>query len=82
MAANQGQFGWVELLTPDAATAQQFYADLFGWTFDGTDEGYHEIKLGDRAKGGIRTVGAGGYRARSFLRGPGRAGGFDDGDAN
>ncbi len=26
---------WIELLAPDPAGAESFYADLFGWAFDG-----------------------------------------------
>jgi len=29
-----GTFSWVELLTSDAAAAKEFYADLFGWSYD------------------------------------------------
>jgi hypothetical protein len=49
---------WNELGTREPAAAMAFYGDLFGWTFDSAGEGYHEIKLGERANGGIRTVGA------------------------
>ena len=38
-----GKVIWVDLVTPDAARAKQFYGSLFGWTFRETQakpEGY------------------------------------------
>ncbi len=40
---------WIELLAPDPAGAESFYADLFGWAFDGG-----VARLGGRAVAGIR----------------------------
>lgn len=51
-----GAFSWSELMTPDPASAREFYGALFGWTFDEMPmpEGtYNVIKLGEAAVGGI-----------------------------
>lgn len=51
-----GAFSWSELMTPDPASAREFYGALFGWTFDEMpmpDGTYNVIKLGDAAVGGI-----------------------------
>jgi uncharacterized protein len=45
-----GTFSWVELLTSDAAAAKDFYADLFGWTYDDLplpDGGTYTMVLND-----------------------------------
>jgi predicted enzyme related to lactoylglutathione lyase len=53
-----GALTWNELGTTDVAAAKQFYADLFGWTYDDLDmdgQGtYSIIRSGDRSGGGIR----------------------------
>ncbi len=36
---DQGTPSWIELMTPDQAAAQTFYAGLFGWSFDDHDMG-------------------------------------------
>ena len=28
-----GEFCWINILTPEPAVAQQFYASLLGWTY-------------------------------------------------
>lgn len=51
-----GAFSWSELMTPDPASAREFYGALFGWTFDEMPmpEGtYNVIKLGEASVGGI-----------------------------
>jgi predicted enzyme related to lactoylglutathione lyase len=49
---HQGKFVWNDLLTSDAATARDFYGQLFGWTF--TQQGrYTVIRNNDRNIGGI-----------------------------
>jgi uncharacterized protein len=53
-----GAVSWNELATTDVETAKQFYADLFGWTYeeidmDGTGA-YTIIRNGHRSNGGIR----------------------------
>lgn len=51
-----GAFSWSELMTPDPASAREFYAGLFGWKFDEMQmpEGtYHVIKIGDTSIGGM-----------------------------
>jgi len=52
-----GAFGWNELGTREPAKARAFYGELFGWEFDGDDDGYLEIKLDGRSNGGIRPMG-------------------------
>ena len=34
-----GKFVWFDLVTPDAAAARAFYANVFGWTFDDVPAG-------------------------------------------
>ncbi len=53
-----GKFVWHDLLTPDAAASQNFYAELFGWTFT-TRGQYIEIHNGNRKIGGIAQVSPG-----------------------
>jgi len=56
-----GALAWNELATTDIDTAKQFYADLFGWTYEDMDmDGagtYSIIRNGDRSNGGIRGLG-------------------------
>jgi predicted enzyme related to lactoylglutathione lyase len=53
-----GCFIWNELGTKDPEAAADFYAGLFGWSYDEQDMGggavYRTIKNGDRENGGIR----------------------------
>jgi uncharacterized protein len=55
-----GALSWNELATTDVETAKQFYADLFGWSYDEIDmDGagtYAIIRTGDRSNGGIRAL--------------------------
>jgi hypothetical protein len=54
--ARHGQVTWHELMTPDPAAAQAFYAGVFGWRFDPGEVGgrsYDVILAGDTAVGGI-----------------------------
>jgi len=48
----QGTPNWVDLQTSDQAAAKQFYAGLFGWTYDDQPMGegavYSMAKLGDK----------------------------------
>ena len=50
-----GALTWNDLLTPDAAASEQFYGDLFGWTFSEIPDamGYRVITNGERSNGGI-----------------------------
>ncbi|MDE2614897.1 MAG: VOC family protein [Burkholderiales bacterium] len=51
-----GAFSWTELMTPDPKAASEFYASLFGWTFDTMDMGdgpYRVVKVGETAVGGM-----------------------------
>jgi uncharacterized protein len=52
----EGSVCWLELYSPEAERAKQFYADLFGWTFtpgQGDMAHYLEIKNGGTAFGGL-----------------------------
>jgi uncharacterized protein len=53
-----GALTWNELGTKDVETAKQFYADLFGWSYEDLDTNgagtYSTIRTGDRSNGGIR----------------------------
>jgi predicted enzyme related to lactoylglutathione lyase len=40
---------WFEVHAPDAAKAQAFYGELFGWSFSAYDDQYAFIGLGDDA---------------------------------
>ena len=49
---------WIDLSTPDPASAQRFYASLFDWSFDAPDPqkgGYVNIRLGGRRVAGLMT---------------------------
>jgi predicted enzyme related to lactoylglutathione lyase len=54
---DQGTPSWIELMTPDQAAAQAFYADLFGWSYDDHDMGdmghYYIPKVDGGEIGGI-----------------------------
>src|SRR5205823_1781786 len=55
-----GALTWTELATADIGAARQFYADLFGWTYEdveGSPIPYAIIRNGDRSNGGIRAQG-------------------------
>jgi len=58
-----GKFVWVDLLTQDPARAKSFYADLFGWTFNGTDD-YVEVLQNGSPIAGIVTLDPGENRVR------------------
>ena len=54
-----GAFSWAELTTTDVAKATEFYAQLFGWSFQAMkmDKGpYHVAKAGDTSVGGIMSM--------------------------
>ncbi len=47
---------WNELATRDLQQAQDFFGQLFGWTFEANDDSpapYYNFKLGDRLNGGM-----------------------------
>jgi predicted enzyme related to lactoylglutathione lyase len=50
-----GKVVWVDLVTPDLARAEQFYAGLFGWSFEKVagDPNYVIASSGDQAVGGL-----------------------------
>ena len=55
--STHGVFCWNELMTNDVDKAKEFYADLFGWTYEEMpmDSGftYTMAKLGDKMVGGL-----------------------------
>ena len=52
-----GAMGWNELYVRDVEKAKQFYADLFGWTYQVDPEsGYVMIQNNGRANGGILAI--------------------------
>ncbi len=59
--AGHGTFYWNELMTRDAARAQDFYAKTLGWTFDSMPMGefgdYHVAMLGETMVAGIMQIG-------------------------
>jgi predicted enzyme related to lactoylglutathione lyase len=50
-----GKWVWVDLVTQDLGRARKFYADLFGWTYDG-DGRYIQILNEGKAIGGMITA--------------------------
>ena len=50
-----GALAWNDLITPDPETAERFYGDLFGWTFQEMpgSGGYRVITNGERSNGGV-----------------------------
>ena len=55
--ATANKIAWVELSTPDAAAARDFYAKLFGWRVEVNPDpqygGYALAKVGDADVAGI-----------------------------
>ena len=55
-----GTFCWNELMTGDVDGARDFYAKLFGWTYDEMDMGpmgkYTMFKQGDQPAGGCMAL--------------------------
>jgi hypothetical protein len=53
-----GKFVWFDLLTPDMASAQRFYGELFGWSFDTSQgpRGYAVIRHDGIAIGGMAKI--------------------------
>lgn len=47
MADDQGAFIWYELWCGDPARAQDFYAEVIGWTFEDPGDGYVHIQAPD-----------------------------------
>jgi len=56
-----GCFGWNELGTRDVAAAREFYAAVFGWSFEDQDMGemgvYTILKVGEAIVGGMLDIG-------------------------
>lgn len=56
MTNKHGDFIWYELLTSDSGAAQEFYASIFGWTFQDSgqqDADYHIIGATEGEIGGL-----------------------------
>ena len=53
-----GAMGWNELYTNDVEAAKEFYAGLFGWTYETSPDnpGYHTIVNNGRMNGGILAI--------------------------
>jgi len=67
-----GKVIFVELVTPDLAVAERFYAGLFGWTFHDTETGathYADASLNGRSVAGLihRDLPAGDHRQPAWL---------------
>jgi uncharacterized protein len=50
-----GSLTWNDLVVPDPAQVEGFYAAVFGWTFEEIPNagGYRIVRIGDRSNGGI-----------------------------
>ena len=48
-----GQFCWINVLTPDPAAAQGFFADLLGWTYLEIPGMGHRVQVDGRDIGGM-----------------------------
>ena len=59
---NHGQFSWVDLMTPDAGAAKEFYSALFDWSYVDfpTDQGgtYTQFKSRDLPVAGLGEMNA------------------------
>ncbi len=54
----KSRFVWHDMNTRNAEAAKRFYGELFGWSFDKSDNGpYQHIKAGEQPIGGVRTMG-------------------------
>jgi predicted enzyme related to lactoylglutathione lyase len=67
-----GKMIWVDLTTPDLATAEKFYGGLFGWTFERIRAGentYAVAMLDGRPIGGVveKTIPAGQHQQSAWL---------------
>ena len=51
-----GALVWNELATRDAGTAQKFYHEAFGWTYETDENNYTMILNNGRMNGGIMTM--------------------------
>jgi predicted enzyme related to lactoylglutathione lyase len=67
-----GKVVWAELVTPDLAAAEHFYASLFGWTFQTVHSGASEYAVAavdGRPVGGLfqKSVAAGEHKQSAWL---------------
>ena len=54
---NKNRFVWHDLKARDVEAEKRFYGELFGWTFEKSDDGrYEHIKAGDELIGGLHKV--------------------------
>ena len=51
-----GTMCWNELATRDLDAAESFFGELLGWTYNTSDEGYHQIVVGGREVGGLMAM--------------------------
>ena len=66
----QGTFSWVDLATPDAAAAKEFYGKLFGWSFEDVpvgDDGVYVMASVDGANVGAISQAEGPPRWNSYI---------------
>jgi uncharacterized protein len=54
-----GKIVWHDLVTPDLVASQEFYGELFGWTFEEVTTGYMIVRNGTRMIGGIASLDSG-----------------------
>jgi len=54
---NTHRFVWHDLATTDFEGARRFYGEVFGWTFDKSDNEYLHVAAGSQMIGGIRKRG-------------------------
>jgi predicted enzyme related to lactoylglutathione lyase len=56
--ANANPVGWVEIMGKDAARAQKFYGDLFGWKVDAANPMNYGMVQGDDYPVGVGIAGS------------------------
>lgn len=69
-STDHGRFCWHDLKTTDPAGSRAFYAEMFGWRTRAVDAGdppYEMIFAGERAIGGVVTLGDGPGGATSWV---------------
>ena len=49
-----GNVAWIELAAPDKDAAKSFYAEIFGWTYEDSANGYTTARFRNRAAAGLR----------------------------
>jgi len=65
---NKHRFVWHDLSTTNAEASKKFYAEIFHWKFDSSDNGpYSHITAGDEMIGGVRQMGKDEHQPTSWL---------------